>query len=140
MSNRWILAALTVAAVLGVTALADALVTSDEERLDEVAVAITSGEEGERLDALLAYADVEREPAVVGGRRVRDEGDLARELRGELGALDDGELEVVQTSTSVSGETGRIALRVRVDGEVLDADLTLRRDGQGWLLSSARRL
>ena len=69
-TNRWLLAALTLAAVLGVTALADALVTSDEERLDEVAAAVTGGDAGDRLDALLAYADVEREPAAIGGRRV----------------------------------------------------------------------
>lgn len=139
-TNRWLIAALAALSILGVTALADALVTSDEERLDEVAAAVTHGESGSRLDALLAYADVEREPAVIGGRRVHDERELERSLASELGVLDEGELEVVETTSRVLGESGRIALRVRAEGEIVDAELVLRRDGQGWLLSGARRL
>ncbi len=98
------------------------------------------GESGARLDALLAYADVEREPAVIGGRRIRDERELERSLASELGVLDEGELEVVEATSRVLGESGRIALRVRTGGEIVDAELALRRDGQGWLLSGARRL
>ena len=140
MSNRWLIAAAALAAVLGVAGLTDLLVVSDEERLAEVATAVTHGRAGGRIDALLAYADVDREPAAIGRHRARDAADLDRALRDELGILDRGELEVVQTSSRMTGETGRIALRVRSEGELVDAELTMRRDGQGWLLSAARRL
>lgn len=125
------------------TAAADAMVETDVERLDEVAAVLTRPDADSRVDGLLAWADPAREPVYVSaGRshyRVDDGADLPDALHEALGPLgQSGPLEVLQDDVSVRGETGTVALGARIDGERVDVTLTLRREGQGWLLAGVR--
>jgi hypothetical protein len=136
----WSLSLLVVLA-LG-TAAADAMVETDEERLAEVADVLVRDRAGGRVDALLAWADPSREPVYVSvGRRHErvDEGDdLAASLHDALASLDEGSVDVVQRDIEVRGQTGTVSMRARVQGEPVDVTLTLRREGQGWLLAGVR--
>lgn len=134
--------ALGLTLVLG-TAAADAMVETDTERLEEVGRVLARESAGGRVDGLLAWAAPSREPVYVSaGRahwRVDDDAELPDVLHEALAPLDDGrDVEVVQDEVSVRGETGTVAVATRVDGERVDVTLTLRREGQGWLLSGVR--
>lgn len=125
------------------TAVADAMVETDVERLDEVARVLSRPDAASRIDGLLAWADPAREPVYVSaGRshvRVDDGADLPDALHDALAPLDhDGPLEILQDDVSVNGETGTVSLGARVEGERVDVTLTLRREGQGWLLAGVR--
>lgn len=125
------------------TALADVLVETDSERLQEIVDMIEEGSDA-RVDRLAAYADAERVAVVVsdGGRaeRVRDDAELRDRLHEVLGALDVNDAEIVQVTSTLEGDEGRVTLRVRADGEFDNLELTLRREGQTFLLVGARRI
>lgn len=135
-------ASILVTLALG-TAVADAMVETDEERLDEVARVLTREHADDRIDGLLAWADPSREPVYLSAHRTRvridDPANLAAALHDALSALDhDGPVEIVQDDVSVRGETGVVSIGARVDDERVDVTLTLRREGQGWLISGIR--
>ncbi len=134
--------ALLVTLALG-TAVADAMVETDTERLEEVARVLTLDGADRRVDGLLAWAAPSREPVYVSaGRahwRIDDEAALPDVLHDALEPLDrDGHVEIVQDEVDVRGETGTVSVGARVDGERVHVTLTLRREGQGWLLSGVR--
>lgn len=129
--------------ILGAGALlADLLVQSDQERLDEV-VAMLEGD-GDRVDRIATYADAERVPVAISDRggteRMRDADLLRDRLHEVLAPLDARDAEITQITSSLEGERGRVVLRVRADGEVSDLELSLQRDGQTYLLVGARRI
>ena len=129
--------------ILGAGALlADMLVETDRERLDEV-VALLEGS-GDRVDRIASYADAERVPVSIsdrgGSERMRDADVLRDRLHEVLAPLDAGDAEVTQITSTLDGDRGRVTLRVRAQGEVSDLELTLRRDGQTFLLVGARRI
>jgi hypothetical protein len=125
------------------TALADVLVETDSERLQEIVALLEEDVDG-RVDRLATYADAERVPVLVsdGGHaeRLRDGADLRGRLHEVLEALDAEDAELLQVTSALEGDEGRVTLRVRSDGEVSDLELTLRREGQTFLLTGARRL
>lgn len=124
------------------TALADVMVETDEERLDDIASAIS--ESGARIDRLAAYADAERVAVVVGEHghteRVGDSGELVDRLHEVLAPLDAERSEVLNVTSELAGDEGSITLRVRDAEGTADLELTLRREGQSFLLVAARRL
>lgn len=137
----WSVAILTTLA-LG-TAVADAMVETDAERLEEVSRVLSRDHAGSRVDGLLAWADPAREPVYISvGRshyRVDASDRLPDALHEALAALDhQGPMELVQNDVSVNGETGTVSVAARIEGERVDVTLTLRREGQGWLLSGVR--
>lgn len=131
--------------IFGVAIAADALATSDEEYVGELADALTSPRADRRLDALLTWVDPTRAPLTVraGGRTDRfgesdeDPGPLIRDA---LSAFTVESIEVVQRSVRVEGDRARVALRVRSEGEIVDAQFALSRDGQSWLVEQVRIL
>lgn len=132
-------------AIGGVALAADALGESDQERIDELADAMVGTHADRRADAVLAWVDPTRvEVTVQAGRSSERFGDLDADpgdaIRDALAPLASGSIEVVQRSVSVEGDRGRVALRVRSDGEIVDAQLGLRRDGQSWLVDEVRVL
>src|SRR4051812_45967946 len=95
----WMVSVLAVL-VLG-TAVADAMVETDEERLDQVADVLTRDDADMRVDGLLAWSAPDRQPVyVTQGRtrtRIDDAADLPDALHAALGAFDaDQPVEVVQ--------------------------------------------
>jgi hypothetical protein len=132
-------------AVGGVALVADALVESDEERLSDVADSLVGPSAERRIDALLAWVDTARVPVTVRADGVterfgEDDPDPADAIRDALAPLRADSLELVQQSVSVEGEHARLALRVRSDGAIVDAQVELARDGQAWLVREVRRL
>ena len=129
----------------GVVAAADAMVVSDEEQLTELLETLTEQSPGARIDGVLSWVDLQQAPLRISerGHSVRfEDGDteLASTLQDVLAPFDAEELDVVQRSVHVDGDQGRVALRVRDQGELYDATFTLRRNGQGWLVTSVRVL
>lgn len=124
------------------TAVADALVETDDERLEEIVRLLEDG--GARVDRLAAYADAERVAVVVTERghaeRVDDSDYLRDRLHEVLAPLDGDRAELLQVTHDVTGDEGRITVRVRDEGDVASLELTLRREGQTFLLVGARRL
>lgn len=130
--------------VLG-TAVADAMVETDEERLSEVAEVLVRDNADMRVDGLLAWSDPDRQPVyVTEGRsrtRIDDPSDLPDALHAALSAFDaDQPVEVVQRDVSISSETATVSLRARAAGERVDVTITLRREGQSYLISGVRVL
>jgi hypothetical protein len=127
------------------TAVADAMVETDEERLTEVADVLVRDDADMRVDGLLAWSDPDRQPVYVSEGRTRtridDSADLPEALHAALGAFDaDQPVEVVQRDVSISQETATVSLRARADGERMDVTITLRREGQSYLISGVRVL
>jgi len=145
MQSRFVLYALVSTALVGGFALAaDALVVSDEERLEQLADELTEGSADERIGGVLRRIDLSRESLrLEDGDRVRrlgeDDGhELADGVWDALGPFTADDLEVVQRSVRVDGDRGTVAVRARADGEVHDATLQLARSGQGWLVTRVR--
>lgn len=133
------LTALALAA--GIALVWDALVTTDEERLEELADTLAS----ERaVEGVLAWTDPARAPLRVrDGEGLRtygeqDEADLAMGLSQSLSPIAGSRVDVVQRAIDVRGDRATLALRLRVDGDLHDLGATAVRDGQGWLVSELR--
>jgi hypothetical protein len=135
-----VLAALVILGAGGL--LADMLVETDRERLDEVVELLQGG--GDRIDRIATYADAERVPVAISDRggteRLRDPDGMRERLHEVLAPLDARDAEITQITSTLDGDRGRVTLRVRTEGEVSDLELTLRRDGQTFLLVGARRI
>ena len=141
MQSRILVYGLVVGAAAALIAVgADLMVETDEEVIGELADGLVAGSAAERLDEVLRLTDPSRVEVAVraDGRTERfgpdaSDGDVVDAVQAALRPLGAGELEVVQRSVGVDGESARLALRVRADGEVHDLTLGLRRHGQGWL-------
>lgn len=122
----YVLAALV--AVFGVVFVADALVESDQERLEELAAAIASARGGARTDRLAALGGSEAVAVVADRRRVwvdadEGEGALRAAIDGALPELAD-DVAVVASEAAVTGQRGRITMRLR-EGSDAPVDLVV---------------
>ncbi len=121
----------------------DALVITDEEQVDDFIDLLIGQVDTEQIDEALTFTDPAREPidARVGNREVLfDEGDevqLARMVREAARELE-GQVEEVQRSIAIEGDRADVGLRVRTESGLVDAQMVLRRHGDGWLVSRAR--
>ena len=145
MQSRLVIHGLILSLLVGGFAVAaDALVVSDEERLEQLADELTAAPPDERVSGVLRWVDLSRETVrIEDGERVRryrdDDGHrLADDLFAALEPFTAEDLEVVQRSVRVDGDRGTVAARVRVDGEIHDATFRLVRSGQGWLVAGVR--
>jgi hypothetical protein len=123
----------------GVVTVADAMVITDEERLETFVEALTS-EGGDRVGHALRFADPNREPvAVVSGRTPRhfadgQEVELETAMRDALPAFSARELDTIQRAVDIRGAVATVALRVRGDEGLSNAQFDFRRHEDGWLL------
>lgn len=132
-------------AIGGVVWVADVLVESDEERIADLADALADDRAEERIDAVLAWVDPTRVPITVRGagsteRFGADDVDPADAIREALGPLESGSLELIERTIEVEGDRAELALRVRSEGALVDAQIGLRREGQSWLVDEVHRL
>jgi hypothetical protein len=124
----------------GVVTVADAMVITDEEKLEAFLDEVTRSRGGDRVGRALHFADPNREPVAVafdgGVRRFEDgqEVELEGALRSALGVFGAPELEPVQEDVELRGEDARVAVRVRTDAGLTDAQFELRRHDDGWLI------
>ena len=145
MARIWIPSLAALLCICGVSVAADALVTTDQERLEGFAEAVGQGDGNGRLDAALAHADTGAVPV-----RVQIDGDSM-----ELGA-DDGEAlsewlreafeglegDGVLKQDSVQVAEGRATVTTRVtagEGEQTVIYTLVKPDAR-WLISRVRVL
>jgi hypothetical protein len=126
-----------------VTALSfaiDALVVTDQERMEEFVKAVTGQVSDDRIDNALQYADPERlEVDLVQASRMRHYGsgnlaELRPTARKALAPLAGNNLRLIQKSISVDGNSARVALRVRTEAGLANTVFDLRRYEEDWLL------
>lgn len=130
----------------GIAVAADALVESDRERVQALAFDLTEGRAHERADAVLRWTDLSlasvriTESGRVAQYDERAEHALAQRIARLLSPFAAEDLEVVQRSVRVDGDRATVAVRVRAEGQLVDASFGLERSGQGWLVTELRRL
>lgn len=137
-------ALLATLAIGGIAFAADALVETEEEQVAALVDDLTEGSRLGRVDAVLRWTDLSREPvALTRGRAIdrfeeEDEHALAERLSVVLAPFTAHELEIVQRSVRIDAERAVVAVRVRAGGELHDASFRLSRSGQGWLVTDVR--
>lgn len=131
--------------ILGAGVLtADALVTSDEERLEQLGEDLTERAPDERVGAVLAWTDLSRaavELSTDEGRVFYEEQDdvrLGDDLAEALAPFADARLEVIQETVRLDGDRATVAVRARDGSAIHDVTFGLARSGQGWLIERVR--
>lgn len=138
---RWLALALSLAAVAGGAVLYDALVVTDEERVEQLADEVPGRVTEARITAARArWLDLERQPFEVSvlGRialyRAGDEADLDR--RAQALARSGRVLRVLTSGVEVRGDRATLTMRVLDDQSGMrELDWTLRKHGDDWLVS-----
>jgi len=132
-------------AVFGIVFVADALVESDEERLEELEAALTGAEASGRLDAIASWAGEESVAVVADRRRVwvdAEEGEAALRsaIDDALPELGEG-VPVVTSDRAITGSRARITLRLRGEhAEPVDVAVELALEEQRFSLLEVRRM
>ncbi|MCA9530021.1 MAG: hypothetical protein KC543_07785 [Myxococcales bacterium] len=108
--------------------------------LDAFADAVARGYGGDRVDAALSLADLEREPVelIAQGSRERfdrgQEAELAARARAALAGLDSPSAELIQRSVDRDGSQATVAVRLRTASGFINARFDLLRRGENWLM------
>ncbi|MBX7191606.1 MAG: hypothetical protein K1X94_06095 [Sandaracinaceae bacterium] len=137
--------ATTLVAVFGVVFVADALVESDEERLEAIEGALEGARGEARADALAQLSGEEAVAVVADRRRVWIEpGDGEAALREAIASavpeLTD-DTPVVGTDATLAGQRGRITVRLREGhDEPVDVVVELALEDHAFSLLEVRRL
>jgi len=122
----------------------DALVLTDEERLEAFTDKLSGDVTNQRIDEALDFADPDREPVELMSGRFHayyDDGqgaELAERAHRELAPLTGSEATMLQRSIHIDGNQALVAVRVRTRGGVVDARFDLERHGDGWLIQRVR--
>ncbi|MBX3270797.1 MAG: hypothetical protein KF729_11070 [Sandaracinaceae bacterium] len=127
MQSRFVLYVVIAGAIaLGGVVLYATTARSEEARLERLVDDVLEDPDRAELD----WTDPARVPLEVqiGGRRAA--------LSTALGRLRGDDVEVVQRSVNVRGEQADVAMRARVDGELVDLRFRLARDGEDWRIRS----
>jgi len=137
-----------VAAVLlgAVLLTADAVTTTDEERIEAFLEQVTESDAAHRIDAALTYADPERQPVDLqeaGERERYDEGEssaLSEHARSLLSDLDKTNMKLVQDAIQIDDDRALVAIRARTGEGFIDVQFRLKRHEEDWLLTQVRVL
>jgi hypothetical protein len=146
MQKLAIPALLAAALAGGAALLTDALVLTDEERLDGFVDGLTRGGGEDRVASALSWSDparVEVELVADGKVEVYGEGDewaLSDRAHEALAPLTTGDARVVSRDVEILGAEGRVAVRIETAGGPLDAQFRFARRGDGWLVTRLRVL
>lgn len=147
MKRLWIPALALIVCVSGFAVAADALVTSDAERIEAFLDGASASNTTQRLDTILEYANpADREVRVESSGEVQLFGagqgqELAEWLQGELDVFRSSEQKLLQHSTQIvePGEA-RVTTRVRdSDREQTLIFHLIKQDGQ-WRIQRLRVL
>jgi len=126
--------------VVGATAIVDAAVVTDRERMEEFIDSVTGRVSESRIDSALSYADPSKMPIdLIHEGRSKRYGDrnassLKPDARHALATLESSKLHLIQESISLDGESARIALRLRTEAGLANTVFDLRREDDRWLL------
>jgi hypothetical protein len=133
-------------AIAGVILAVDAIVVTDQERLESFVEGVTGDVRSERIDHALSWTDLGAEPVeVVFGDQPRlyeqgQEGDLADDAREILAPLEGESVRLLQDAIEIDGTSARVALRVSTDEGVCDVQYLMRKHGEDWLVTRVRVL
>lgn len=144
MSRTTLLTAAVLAVCIGgVVAVADALVITDEERLETFVEALTGEVSPERIDDALSYVNTDRVTLTLrspNGTEVFEEGDgaaLANLARRELASLEGSDATLIQDTIDIDGDRATVTIRARTRMGLVDANLQLEKVADRWLLTRA---
>lgn len=143
---RWLLAAALTAAVVGGALLYDALVLSDEERLEELVAAVSGPVTAARItSARERWIDLERQPFEVSalGRvalyRSGDDAALDERASDAARTLAGSRLRTLTRGIAIDGDRAVVSMRVLDDRSgMAQLEWTLERHGDDWLLARLR--
>lgn len=132
-------------AIFGVVFVADALVESDEERLEGLEAALVGADAEHRLDRLVGWAGAESVAVVAEGRRAwvdaeEGEGALRAAVEDALPELSEPTTELVQHHSVLTGRRGRVTLRLRDQAGPVDVSLELALEDERFSLIEVRRM
>lgn len=128
----------------GVSAAADAVVFTDEERLEDFVEAVTGDVASDRIDNALEWVDPDREAVEVSqGREVRryEDGEsveLAVHARELLAPFEGNHAVLLQDSIDIEGERARVTVRMRTGDGVLNVRFDMVRHEDGWFVRRVR--
>jgi hypothetical protein len=130
-------------AVFGIVFVADALVESDEERLEGLVAALLDARPDRRADRIAAWSGDESVAVVADGQRTwldPEEGPAA--VRSAIAeALPElADAEIVQHASVLTGRRGRITLRARDADGPIDASIELALEDDRFTLLEVRRM
>jgi len=142
--KRFILHGLAIGVVIGgLAAVADALVITDQERIEQLVDSLEGEVRDTTLDDALHFVETDREPVEVrsaeGTRWFEDaDADLARRAREALRPLRGSDIEVLQRTIEIEGDEAHLALRARTRYGVVDGNVDFVKHGERWLIQRAR--
>jgi hypothetical protein len=146
--GRWLSAAGIAAALVGGAWLVDALVVSDEERLEELVAAVAGPVTAPRIaSARERWIDLERQPFEVSalGRvalyRAGDDDALDERASEAARSLSGSHLRTITSGIAIDGDRAVVSMRVLDDRRGMGRlEWTLERHGDDWLLARLRVL
>jgi len=132
--------------IAGVVVVADAVVTTDQERLESFVDGVTGDVRAERITHALSWTDLASEPVeVVAGDEPRryeegEEGDLDADAREILAPIEGESVRLLQDAIEIDGTSARVALRVSTSDGVCDVQYLMRKHGDEWVVTRVRVL
>jgi hypothetical protein len=142
--KRFLLHTLAIGVVVGgLAAVADALVITDRERLEQLVDSFEGEVQDTTLDEALRFVETDREPIEVrSSERTRyfedADADLAQRAREALRPLRGSEIEIIQHTIEIDGDEAQLAVRARTRHGVVDGNVDFVRHGERWLITRAR--
>lgn len=141
--STWLSAAVLLTCIGSLAAVADALVVTEEERIEEFVDALSGEVSTDAVDDALAFVDTDRVPLTLRTERRRerfeegDSADLAELARDALRPLQGTDTTLIQSDVRVEGEIAFAAVRVRTERGLVDANFEFEKASGRWLLSEA---
>ena len=140
--SKLMLIFLAVLCVGAVAAVADALVLTDEERLQGFVDAIDGEFTTESVDDALSFVQTDRVPLVVRtpmGQRTYDDRDaeLAERAHDTVAELLGTGVDVIQSHIAIDGDEANVRIRVRTGSGVVGGSFEFEKQEDRWLMSQA---
>lgn len=141
--NTLLLLGALVGAVVGGMLLWDALVTTDEERLQTFVDTVTGTMEPASVTEGLTWADPEAQPLEVEARgmgklyRAGDAAELQRDAHERLRPYMGDSIRSLREAIDVEGDQAVIELKLLTNRGLVEARFRFRKRGERWLLEKA---
>ncbi|MEM9189919.1 MAG: hypothetical protein AAGF12_12125 [Myxococcota bacterium] len=137
--RKFIPALLAVVAILGIVAVADALIVTDSEKVSRFADEIIEAEPGERIDRIIARTEgAESIELIVNRDRARYSRGAASAIRRAFRPLGSDSVDVVQRTVNVEDQEALVAVRFEADGDYYNAEFHLSQVEGTWQLERLR--
>jgi hypothetical protein len=129
--------------IFGIVFVADALVESDEERLEDLVGALLGASPSARAERIASWAGDESVAIVADGRRTwidpqEGRGAVRSAIAAALPEL--AQADIVQHASTLTGRRGRITLRARNAEGPVDASIELAVEQDRFTLLEVRRM